>query len=160
MTGPCVRVVLAAVAGPFLLLGPAGCGPDGPKLVTVKGRVTLKDGSPIKFGHVILHADRAKGNNSKEVSQGTIRDGEYTIMTGAREGAPVGAYRVSIEAAAEVDERNPYFTKWFADEKYVNPNTSKLTMDVVEQPESGRYDFKLDPHAPQVDPFDPKGKKK
>jgi hypothetical protein len=159
MTGTGFRVASATAVLVFIL-GPTGCGPDGPKLVAVRGRVTLKDGSPVKFGHVILHADKARGNNSKEVSQGTIRDGEYTIMTGAREGAPVGAYRISIEAAAEVDENNPYFTKWFAAEKYVNPDTSKLSMDVVEQPEPGRYDYKLDPHAPQVDPFDPKGKKK
>ena len=67
-------------------------------------------------------------------------------MTGAREGAPVGADKVSIEAAEEVDEKNPYFTEWLADEKYVNPETSRLTADVVETPEPGRYDFKLDPH--------------
>jgi hypothetical protein len=134
-----------------------GCDPGGPKLYPVRGKVTLKDGSPIKFGHVILHADASKGNTSQEISQGTIRNGEYTIMTGAREGAPLGAYRVSIEAADEVDEANPYFTKWFAHEKYVNPDKSGLTMEVVESPEDGRYDFKLDPHPKQADP---KGKKK
>ena len=67
---------------------------------------------------------------------------------------------MSIEAADEVDENNPYFTKWFADEKYVNPDTSGLTMEVIDNPEPGRYDFKLDPHPPQVDPFKPKGKRK
>ena len=138
----------------------SGCGQSGPKLYPVKGRVTLTDGSPVKYGQIILHADASKGNTTKEVSQGTIRNGEYTIMTGAREGAPPGAYRVSIEAADEVDEKNPYFTRWFAHEKYVNPDTSKLTMEVVESPEPGRYDFKLDPHPPQVDPFNPTGKKK
>ena len=96
-----------------------------------------------------------------EVSQGTIRNGEYTVQTGARDGAPAGAYKVSIEAADEVDEKNPYFTKWFADEKYCSPDTSGLTMDVTESPAAGQYDFtKLEPHAPQVDPFNPKGKKK
>ena len=34
------------------------------------------------------------------------------------------------------------------------------SMEVVETPEPGRYDFKLDPHPPQVEPFNPKGKKK
>lgn len=138
----------------------AGCEPQGPKLHPVSGRVTLKDGTPVKFGHVILHADADQGNATREISQGTIRDGEYTIMTGMKPGAVAGAYKVSIEAAAEVDEKNPYFTRWFAHEKYVNPDTSGLTMQVVESPEPGRYDFKLEPHPPQVDPFDPKGKKK
>lgn len=150
----------ALAAGVLLAaLALTGCG-SGPKLYPVKGKVTLKDGTPVKFGHVILHADAAKGNTTKEVSQGTIRNGDYVIMTGLREGAPPGHYRVSIEAADEVDESNPYFTKWFADEKYCSPDTSKLTMEVVESSEPGRYDFKLDPHPPQVDPFNPKGRKK
>jgi hypothetical protein len=83
------------------------------------------------------------------MSQGTIRDGTYTIMTGARNGAPVGAYKVSIEAAKEVNPNNPYFTEWLADERYVDPNRSKLTVEVVENAEPGRYDFKLNPHPPQ-----------
>src|SRR5262245_27284029 len=153
-----VGVLVAALAVSTVAL--PGCGPSGPKLYPVRGKVTLKDGSAVKYGHIILHADATKGNTTKEISQGTIRNGEYTIMTGAREGAPPGAYRVSIEAADEVDENNPYFTKWFADEKYVNPDTSKLSMEVVEKPDPSQYDFKLDPHPPQVDPFNPKGKRR
>lgn len=150
-----------AVASLVAVVVAAGCEPSGPKLYPVSGKVTLKDGTPVKYGHVILHADRSKGNNTQEVSQGTIRNGEYTINTGGRSGAPPGAYKVSIEAADEVDEKNPYFTKWFADEKYVSPDTSGLTMEVAENPALGRYDFtKLDPHPPQVDPFNPKGVKK
>jgi hypothetical protein len=137
-----------------------GCEPAGPKLYPVSGKVALKDGTPVKFGHVILHADKSKGNTTQEVSQGTIRNGEYTIKTGTRDGAPPGAYKVSIEAAAEVDEKNPYFTEWFADEKYVSPDTSGLTMEVVEAGEPGRYDFKLNPHPPQKKTPDPEGKKK
>ena len=152
---PATVVVLAT------LLALTGCGPGGPKLYPVSGRVTLNDGTPVKYGHVILHADRAKGNTTNEVAQGTIRDGEYTINTGTRPGAPAGAYKVVIEAAAEVDEKNPYFTKWFADEKYTDLEKSGLTLEVVEAPAAGQYDFtKLDPHPPQVDPFNPKGKKK
>jgi hypothetical protein len=159
MAGQCVRVGGLVAALLFSLSAFSGCGKGGPKLYPVRGKVTLTDGSPVKYGHVILHADASQGNNTKEVSQGTIRNGEYTIMTGVwGEGAPPGAYRVSIEAADEVDEKNPYFTKWFADEKYVSPDTSQLSIIVVEKPEPGRYDFKLDPHPPQVDPF--KAKKK
>lgn len=149
-----MRQWLPFAALPLLL---AGCGPTGPKLYPVSGKVTLKDGTPVKFGHVILHPDGGKGNPSQEVPHGTIRNGEYSISTGANAGATAGAYRVSIEAADEVDEKNPYFTRWFAAEKYVNPDTSKLTLEVVEGAEPGRYDFKLDPHPPQVDPL---GKKK
>jgi hypothetical protein len=126
-----------------------GCGPSGPKVYPVQGKVTLTDGTPIAYGHVILHADKSKGNESMQVCQGTINNGSYTIMTGARPGAPLGAYTVAIEAAKEVNPDNPYFTEWLAHEKYIDPSKSNLTLEVVEQPEPGRYDFKLDPHPQQ-----------
>jgi hypothetical protein len=130
-------------------IGWSGCGRSGPKLIQVKGKVTLTGGAAVAYGHVILHPDASRGNTSKEVCQGTIRDGHYTIMTGGQKGAPVGAYVVSIEAAKEVDPNNPYFTEWLADEKYVDPNRSNLRLEVVEDPEPGRYDFQLTPHRPQ-----------
>jgi predicted small lipoprotein YifL len=138
-------MVLSLVA-----VGLAGCGESGPKLEPVTGKVTLVDGTPVIFGHVILHPDLSRGNQSMEMSQGTIREGVYTIMTGAREGAPAGKYKVSIEAAKEVDPNNPYFTEWLADEKYVNPDKSGLLLDVVEEAAEGAYDFKLNPHPPQI----------
>ena len=146
MTG---RIVPWGLVVSLAAIGVSSCGPSGPKLVPVQGKVTLKDGTPVAYGHIILHPDAGRGNTSKEVCQGTIRDGSYIIMTGAKKGAPLGAYKVSIEAAKDVDPNNPYFTEWLADEKYVDPERSKLTTEVVENPEPGRYDFKLSPHPPQ-----------
>ena len=146
------RPCLVALGLSLAAIGLVGCGPSGPAVYPVQGKVTLKDGTPIVFGHVILQADKAQGNLSQEVCQGTIQDGSYTIMTGARPGAPLGAYTVAIEAAKDVDPKNPYFTEWLADEKYIDPTKSKLTLEVVKNPEPGRYDFKLDPHPPQKAP--------
>jgi hypothetical protein len=143
------RTITVGLVFSLAALGFSGCGPSGPKLVPVQGTVTLTDGTPVAYGHIILHPDASRGNASKEVCQGTIQDGSYTVLTGARKGAPVGAYRVSIEAAKEVDPNNPYFTEWLADERYVDPDRSNLTLEVVENPEPGRYDFKLNPHPPQ-----------
>jgi hypothetical protein len=143
-------IALRRVVCFLALAGLAGCGEKGPHLAPVVGKVSLVNGTPVVYGHVILHPDLSRGNNSLEMSQGTIRDGVYTIMTGAREGAPPGKYKVSIEAAKEVDPNNPYFTEWLADEKYVNPDRSGLTLDVVEEAAPGTYDFKLNPHPPQV----------
>ena len=147
--GDAEHMCLVALGLGLAVIGLVGCGPSGPKIFPVQGRVTLTDGTPILFGHVILQPDKAQGNQSMEVCQGTIQNGSYTIMTGARPGAPLGAYTVAIEAAKEVDANNPYFTEWLADEKYIDPTRSKLTLVVVEKPEPGRYDFKLDPHPPQ-----------
>jgi hypothetical protein len=126
-----------------------GCGPSGPKLAPVEGKVTLKDGTPVEFGYIILHPEVSKENPSLDVCQGTIQQGSYTILTDVRQGAQAGKYRVSIQAAKGIDPTNPYFTEWLADEKYVDPAKSKLTLEVVETPEPGRYDFQLDPHPKQ-----------
>lgn len=126
----------------------SGCWPSGPVLVPVEGKVTLTDGKPVAYGHVMLHPDAGRGNASKEVPVGTIQDGGYRIMTGARYGAPLGAYKVAIEAG-KADAKNPYITVWIADEKYIDLNQSGLRMVVVEAPEPGQYDFKLEPHPAQ-----------
>jgi hypothetical protein len=149
---PCAKTGrLVAIACAFAAaLG--GCAPSGPKLHPVEGKVTLKDGTPVAFGYVILRADTARGNTSMDECHGTIKEGSYTILTGARNGAPLGAYTVAIEAAKGTSPSNPYFTEWLADEKYSDPTRSKLTMEVVENPEPGRYDFQLDPHPTQKDP--------
>lgn len=143
------RAITWSLVVSLAALGLSGCGTSGPKLFPVQGKVTLTTGTPVGYGHVILLPDAGRGNTSKEGSQGTIRDGSYTIMTGARQGAPLGAYRVSIEAAKETNPDNPYFTEWLADEKYVDPSRSNLTLEVVNNPEPGRYDFKLNPHPPK-----------
>jgi hypothetical protein len=134
-------------------LGVAGCGGGGPKLVPVRGKVTLPSGTPVHNGSVTLYPDTAKGNKSKELPIGAIDEqGNFTVTTGAREGAPPGWYKVAISAAEQIDPKNPYFTDWLIHERYINPETSKLTAEVVENPAPGRYDFQVEPH--------PKAKKK
>lgn len=135
-----------AMAASAVALAAAGCGENGPVYYEVSGKVTLKDGTPIKSGFVIFYPDGRKGNKSRESSTGSIKDGTYVLKSGMHDGCPPGTYRVSVEAAMEVDEKNPYATKWLAHEKYVHPDKSQLTAVVVETPEAGRYDFKLDPH--------------
>ncbi len=135
-----VVFVLAAIAI-------SGCGPSGPKLYPVEGKVSLQDGTPVEFGYIILHPEVKPEESGLDVCQGSINQGSYTILTDVRQGAQAGTYRVSIQAAKGTDANNPYVTEWLADERYVDPLKSKLTLEVVEQPEPGRYDFKLDPPA-------------
>lgn len=78
----------------------AGCGPSGPVVVPVTGKVTFEDGSLLKgeiltitftpagIGHVEGMAS-ASGDISRE-------DGTFKLMTGAKEGATTGDYRVTI----------------------------------------------------------------
>lgn len=131
----------------FAALFATGCGPSGPKLYPVEGKVSLKDGTPVEFGFIILHPEVEQKENPLDVCQGTIKAGKYSILTDIREGAQAGRYRVSIQAGKDVDPANPYVTEWLADEKYIDPLQSKLTLEVVENPAAGQYDFQLDPPA-------------
>jgi hypothetical protein len=123
----------------------AGCGERGPKLVPVEGRVMV-GAKPVSNGYVILYPDKSRGNTSLEEPRGAIDPGgHYKVLTGARAGAAPGWYRVAVTAAAEYDPRNPYFTEWLIPQRYIDPKTSKLTVEVVEGPDPGAYDFTLDP---------------
>ena len=129
-----------------LLLPLAGCA-RGPTLLSVRGKVTLPGGKPVHNGTVTFYPDVTKGNSSKELPIGQIDEqGNFTVMTGAREGAPPGWYKVAISAAEKTDPNNLYITDWLIHEKYNNPEMSKLTAEVVAKPELGRYDFQVDPH--------------
>jgi hypothetical protein len=141
--------VTLALMGCLLALAVSSCGKSGPKFAPVEGKVTLTDGKLVAFGYVVLYPDAGRGNTSMDRPTGGIVDGFYSVQTGAKKGAPLGVYKVGIEAGKVGDAANPYFTEWLADEIYVNPERSNLRMEVVENPEPGRYDFKLRPHPTQ-----------
>ena len=118
-----------------------------------------------KYGKPILDRVLTPATPLDTAAKCALVSMDSTLKSNLSVGLPLDllVYRAGDYASDEVvciDEKNPYFTRWFAHEKYVNPDTSGLTMQVVESPEPGRYDFKLEPHPPQVDPFDPKAKKK
>jgi hypothetical protein len=122
-----------------------GCDKGGVKLVAVEGKVMLGD-KPVTNGFVMFKPDASKGNTSMEEPSGSIdAQGNYALSTGAKKGAAPGWYKVAVTAAENLDPNNPYFTKWLIPEKYIDPQTSKLVVEVVENPAAGAYDFKLDP---------------
>jgi hypothetical protein len=120
-----------------------GCEQSGPKMVQVEGKVTYK-GKPVPRGTVSFFAEQKKGNQSMEVPIGTIEDGEYHVTTRTKEGITPGWYHVTVNAAKQIDPKNPYFTDWLVPEKYSNPKTSKLELEVVENPQPGAYDIHIE----------------
>jgi hypothetical protein len=120
-----------------------GCEKSGPKMVPVEGKVTYK-GKPVPRGSVSFFANNKKGNQSMEVPIGTIEDGTYHVITRITEGMTPGWYNVAVNAAKQIDPKNPYFTEWLVPEKYSNPKTSKLELQIVENPAPGAYDINLD----------------
>jgi hypothetical protein len=130
--------------GCLFAVAAAGCQKSGPKMVQVEGKVTL-GGKPVPRGWVTFHPDAKKGNQSMEVPNGTIEDGDYHVITRVNEGITPGWYHVAVNAAEQIDPKNPYINKWLVPEKYANPKTSKLQMQVVENPAPGAYDINLEP---------------
>ena len=95
------------VVGCLTLL--AGCGPSGPELGTVKGKVTL-DGAPVPEAKVEFQPED-KGSASYGT---TDKQGKYTLFYAAgRPGAMVGKHVVRIEtyrqmpSGRDVPERLP-----------------------------------------------------
>jgi hypothetical protein len=129
----------------ILVVSLAGCGSGREKLARVEGKVMVGN-KPLTSGYVIFHPDTAKGNESKEEPRGEIdAQGNYKLLTGTREGAVTGWYKVAVTAAEQLDPNNPYFTNWLIPEKYIDFRTSRLAFQVVENPAPGAYDIQLDP---------------
>jgi hypothetical protein len=136
------RLLFLLCCGGLIAALVAGCEQSGPKMVQVEGKVTYK-GKPVPRGYVSFFAK--KGNPSMEVPIGPIEDGEYQVKTRTKDGMTPGRYQVAVNAAKQIDPKNPYFTDWLVPEKYSNPKTSKLEVEVVENPQPGAYDIHIEP---------------
>jgi len=140
-------VLFRSCGGCFVLVAGlllAGCDQSGlGRIVPVKGTVSL-DGKPVPSGSLLFRPDAAKGNTSKFEPAATINsDGSYSLFTAEREGAPPGWYKVSV-VAQELNAKDPYApAKSLVPTKYNDPETSGISVEVVEQPAAGAYDLKL-----------------
>ena len=127
-----------------LVLAGAGCGKAASSLAPVQGKVIF-DGKALTAGTVIFYPAADKGNHSLEEPRGKIDgQGNYKVLTGIKQGVTPGWYKIAVTAAKQLDPKNPYFTEWLIPQKYIDYRTSKLAVEVVANPEPGRYDLKLD----------------
>lgn len=113
-----------------------GCGPDGPKLYPVTGKV-LVDGKPAEHATLTFHP--VGGGADAPRPRATVKaDGSYALTTTTTgDGAPAGDYAVTVEwwlspAKKYSDPDRPPVNHVAA--KYGNPETSKLTARVGEGP--------------------------
>jgi hypothetical protein len=120
----------------------------------------LLDGKPMADGLVVFTPDVAKGNTSKFVPSGGIEDGEYTLATEGKPGAPPGWYKVTV---------SPGMPEMTADMKappkmlVLNPRYGSVanTPFSVEVVSGGtQYDLKLDRYDPPPEKHDSKDKHK
>jgi hypothetical protein len=120
----------------------AGCTAGGDGLAPVAGKVTV-GGKPLTTGSVSLRPDASRGNKSQHQPTGAIdAQGHFEVQVPpARKGAPPGWYKVVITALDDPQPGKPL--KSFIDMKYAGENTTPLKVEVIANPEAGRYDFRL-----------------
>jgi hypothetical protein len=78
-----------------------GCG-GGEKMVQIKGKVLL-DGKPVKAGDIEFVPDTSKETEGAKAI-GIIKDGEFSLYTGAKEGVLVGHHQVAVKCPFRIDE--------------------------------------------------------
>lgn len=135
------QLSLVLVLGSAALVG--GCKGEGEKLVPVAGLVTVS-GKAVPNGTLTFYPDAAKGNTTQHQPTGTLdAAGKFEVfVTGGRKGAPVGWYRVVVYAVDDPQPGKP--NKYWVNQKYTDRGTTPLLIEVIANPEPGRYDLKLD----------------
>ncbi len=117
------RLLAALLAA---LLG-AGCGKSGPPLVEVGGLVRWQ-GRPVPAGVVTFVP--ADGPAGRRPAAGRI-DGSGRYRMAAvpnRPGVPPGRYRVAVRAATGSPDEGG--VSWLVPDRFANPDTSGLSIDV------------------------------
>jgi hypothetical protein len=104
----------------------AGCGQSGPATAPVKGKVTL-DGQPLTTGRVITLPEADRGANGLIAPDGTFELSTFSD----RDGATLGKHKVGV-VAFEATAGGPESPtgRSLVPERYNNPETSNLTIDV------------------------------
>jgi hypothetical protein len=125
----------------------SGCPAPPEKVVPVEGKVLL-GGQPMSLGTVTFVPDKDKGNKATGTGTSPIDSaGSYKLNYGGRNGVPPGWYKVSISPMGMPKEMpaagQPLPKPVSMSPKYQHADTSGVAFEVVENPESGRYDIKL-----------------
>jgi predicted small lipoprotein YifL len=118
------------------LVGLAGCGGGGPKIVPASGVVTI-DGQPLTYGHI-----QVLPTGWRPASSRIGGDGRFTLTTTVQgDGCAVGTHPVAILAGESI---TPEHTKWHAPQKYADIQTSNLTVTITGPTNDLKIELKSD----------------
>ena len=154
LPAPTARGLPALLVGLLAAALASGCGDAsgvGPTF-PVAGKVTFNNPPWTAKSTVILcKPDAARGNASRFEPTGSVdAEGNYTLTTRGKNGAPPGWYKVVVtarEEAAAVHPKGPQRRRPVSGSllpaKYGQAQTTDLAIEVVERPAPGAYDLKL-----------------
>lgn len=149
------RRPLIPAAAVFCALLASGCGDDSGVGTTypVRGKVSINN-EPLKASTTVIlfKPNVERGNKTPFEPAGAVdQDGNYSLATKGRQGAPPGWYKVIVTATAMPSERGPGkgssahrpTPKSLVPAKYGQAKTTPLEIEVVESPSAGAYDLKV-----------------
>ena len=132
----------------FGLIPLTGCG--GQRHVPVSGSVTL-DGLPLQNAILVFSPDTSKGNTARVSCTSPVQDGRFELHTAgvkrseAGPGAPLGWYKVSLRGTMSGEMPTfPGQPEMQVNPVYLDAEKTPLSIEVVDNPEPGHYDIKLD----------------
>ena len=129
-----VRLLASVVACSLVCLACIGCGPDGPDLGTVSGKVTM-DGQPLTNG-LITFEPEAGGRAS--IGK-TDSSGQYTLIWAEQKGAVIGSHRVSVTTITEAEAVEEMGSDSDAYAQQAMGDTSAYDQAEVTEPIPARY---------------------
>jgi hypothetical protein len=126
-----------------------GCGPKPDPWGLVSGTVKV-EGQPliVGIGWITYYPDESKGNTITGLPIGKIQtDGSYALTTFGKQGAPCGFYKVVVAATRDPlpvpMPPPPWKPAWLTHDKYTQPQTTDVFVEVTEKPVPGAYDLNL-----------------
>lgn len=144
MFAPCRAAGVSALAASLVLL--TGCAKE-PVYHPVAGKLSINEKS-MTFGRVVFVPDVEKGNTSPEEARGRVdpKTGMYSLTSGEKTGCRPGWYKVVVFAFAEPGPgEGPKPPVWVANQKYGDPKSTDLTVEVTADGPPERYNFDLKP---------------
>jgi hypothetical protein len=137
------RVATLRLASTAALLAAfTGCGESGPPLYPVQGKVYI-DGKPATEGGVTF---RDAQNQMVQLVGAIQPDGAYTMLYNREEGVPEGEYVVTVlvtQTAKTADGKYTGLPKTISHQKYADPSTTPLKVEVKEGNAADAYDLKV-----------------
>ena len=112
------------------------------KTYPVKGKVYL-DGVLLKTGWVGFFPDDSEGAPAFEAAGKIKQDGTYELSTRGKPGALLGRYKVTVILQSRVEPNRAGDVMSLVPRAYTNKETTPLKVEVIENPEDGKYDLQM-----------------